>query len=72
MDERLLHYIWQFQQFDHRDLTTTDGSPLSIFHPGHYNLDGGPDFHDGKIQMKHIDLGWQNRNTYQFFRLVKT
>ncbi len=49
MDEKLLHYIWQFQKFDHSNLQTDLGASLSIFNTGHLNTDAGPDFQEAKI-----------------------
>lgn len=51
MKEELLHYIWRYQQYDNRDLLTTAGEDLQIVDPGQYNVDAGPDFLDGQVQV---------------------
>lgn len=56
MQESLLHYIWQFQYFHHEDLKTTTGEPVRIYHPGHRNLDAGPDFSHARIRIG--DMEW--------------
>ncbi|MDQ6815747.1 MAG: DUF2851 family protein [Bacteroidota bacterium] len=49
MNERLLHFIWQFQYFNKSGLHVDDGDQLIIIHPGTYNTHQGPDFRDGKV-----------------------
>ena len=44
MDEQFLYYIWQYKQFNTRNLSTTGGEPVSIIHSGQRNTDAGPDF----------------------------
>ncbi|HXL56181.1 MAG TPA: DUF2851 family protein, partial [Chitinophagaceae bacterium] len=56
MNEKLLQFIWQFQYFNKNDLTVTDGSLLSIIHPGHFNSNQGPDFSEAKIKLN--DTTW--------------
>jgi hypothetical protein len=56
LQERLLHYIWQQQAFDHAHLITEEGEPVEIFHPGYLNQDAGPDFAHSKIKIG--DLEW--------------
>lgn len=51
MTERLLHYIWQFQHFNTRNLQTSQGEPLQILHSGSYNSNQGPDFLNSKIRI---------------------
>lgn len=51
MNEKLLQFIWQFQYFNKNGLTTIDGSPLTIMHPGKFNYDQGPDFSEAKIKL---------------------
>lgn len=51
MTERLLQYIWQFQYFNRTSLYTVEGEPISIFSPGTYNTDQGPDFLNAKIKV---------------------
>jgi len=51
MTERLLQFIWQFQYYNMNDLLTADGEPLSVFSPGTYNTDQGPDFLNARIRI---------------------
>ncbi len=51
MKEKLLQYLWQFQYFNHSELTTINGEPLQIIHPGTINTNQGPDFLDAKIKI---------------------
>lgn len=51
MNESFLHYIWQFQYFDRRNLATTDGEELTIFKTGYSNSNAGPDFLNAKIKI---------------------
>ncbi len=51
MNERLLQYIWQFQYFNKSELKTIAGDPLQIIHPGTSNINQGPDFSEGKINI---------------------
>ena len=50
MNERLLQFIWQFRYFNQSTLSTTDGKPLQIIHPGHLNRNSGPDFSEARIK----------------------
>ena len=54
MKEELLYYIWRFQQFNHNDLSSTNGQSLQIVHPGTLNQDSGPDFFNGLISLDNI------------------
>lgn len=51
MQESFLHYIWQFQYFDKKDLVTTQGETLQVIRPGIHNTNAGPDFSDAKIRI---------------------
>ncbi len=55
MQESFLHYIWQFQYFDKKDLKISSGEKLEIFFPGTHNDDAGPDFSNAKIKLDQID-----------------
>src|SRR5690606_7589823 len=56
MQESFLHFIWQFQYFDKKELLTSEQEPVNIIHPGVYNTDAGPDFSESKIMLK--DMMW--------------
>jgi hypothetical protein len=49
--EKLLHYIWQFQYFNTKQLVTVGGEAVQIIHPGTLNTNQGPDFLDAKIKI---------------------
>jgi len=51
MQEEFLHYIWQYQLFNHSSLKTTDGELISVLNPGFLNTHSGPDFSDAKIRI---------------------
>jgi len=47
--EELLHFIWKYKRFDHRDLKTSDDQSIHIVKYGMHNYGSGPDFHDGRV-----------------------
>ena len=49
--EQLLHYVWKHKLFPLAPLTTTDGRPLEVIHPGLHNHDAGPDFFNAKVKI---------------------
>ena len=55
MNESFLHYIWQFQYFDKRDLKCSSGDEITVFNPGFKNTDAGPDFHNAKLKLGLIE-----------------
>ncbi len=55
MQESFLHYLWQMQYFDKRELKTTEGEKIEVFHPGLLNTDAGPDFSNGRIKIGPMD-----------------
>jgi hypothetical protein len=50
-DEVLLHFIWQFRYYNHRELTTEAGAPIHIHYPGDPNTNQGPDFKNARITI---------------------
>lgn len=56
MNESFLHYIWQFQYFDKKQLTTTQGDPIAISRQGMLNTNAGPDFSNASIKIG--DIQW--------------
>jgi len=55
MNESFLHYIWQFQYFEKKDLVTSNGESISILKTGTLNTDAGPDFFNAKIIIDGIE-----------------
>ncbi|MCB0487526.1 MAG: DUF2851 family protein [Cyclobacteriaceae bacterium] len=55
MQESFIHYLWQFQYFDKKDLKTTNGESLSVFQTGSLNTDAGPDFSSAKVKIDSMD-----------------
>lgn len=54
MNESFLHYIWQFQYFDKKNLRSSSGEEIVVFNPGLKNLHAGPDFYDAKLKIGSI------------------
>ena len=55
MNESFLHYIWQFQYFDKKDLRSSAGEDITIFNPGYKNTHAGPDFYYAKLRIDSIE-----------------
>ena len=51
MRESFLHFLWRRRRFDAQHLTTTDGRPVDIQHPGEWNTDAGPDFFNARVRI---------------------
>ena len=49
--ERLLQTIWQHQRLLREQLTTLDGQPVRVLHPGFRSVEGGPDFRGAMVQV---------------------
>jgi hypothetical protein len=56
LNERLLHFIWQFQYYNKSLLKTDTGELLKIVKPGTYNTHQGPDFAEAVIQIDGLTL----------------
>lgn len=54
VNEELLHFVWQHQFFNRKDLKTQDGQPLLIKRAGTLNRHSGPDFFNGQIRIGSI------------------
>lgn len=59
MDERFLHYVWRFQQFDAGNLFSTSNESVSIFHPGTHNHHSGPDFSEARLKIGPVEWAGQ-------------
>ena len=55
MNEFFLHYIWQFQYFDKKDLRCSTGEAITVINPGFRNTHSGPDFYDAKLKLDSIE-----------------
>ncbi|SFE12243.1 Protein of unknown function [Chitinophaga sp. CF118] len=51
LTEELFQHIWKFRLFTQSGLTTLDGQPLQILHPGIHNNHAGPDFTAARIRI---------------------
>lgn len=51
MTEQLLHYIWQYQHFNSKDMYTTGGEAIQVIHAGMHNKNQGPDFLNAKLRI---------------------
>jgi hypothetical protein len=49
--ERLLQSIWLHQRLCRDKLTTADGEPVKVLHPGFQSVEGGPDFCNAVIRI---------------------
>lgn len=56
MNELLLQMVWREQLFYNQNLKTTSGKPIKIICPGKHNLNAGPDFFNGKIQIGKLTI----------------
>lgn len=57
MSEAFLYFLWQYQYFTKLDLTTTDGDPVQVLHPGFRNHDAGPDFFNARLLINEVEWG---------------
>ncbi len=57
MQEKLLHFIWQYQYFSPDLLSGESGEPIHVIHPGIYNEHAGPDFLDAHVRIG--DVSWR-------------
>ncbi len=55
MQETFLHFLWQFQYFDKKQLKTTDGRPLQVVRPGIWNTNAGPDFTQARVVVDGLE-----------------
>lgn len=55
MHESFLHYLWQMQYFDKKELQTMDGERIEVFNPGFLNTNAGPDFFNARVRIGSID-----------------
>src|SRR5688500_481737 len=55
MNESFLHYIWQFQYFDKKDLCTSTGERITVLNPGFKNTHAGPDFYNAQLKLDAIE-----------------
>lgn len=55
MTEDLLHHIWKFRLFDHKELVTQSGEPVEVLSPGIHNTDSGPDFFNARMRVASTD-----------------
>lgn len=65
MQEAFLHFIWQFQYFNKKDLFTNEGEILNILHPGIPNSDAGPDFTNAKVLIGNVQ--WHGQAEIHIF-----
>jgi hypothetical protein len=57
MPESFLYFLWQYQYFNKLALTTTDGDPVQVLHPGFRNLHSGPDFFNARLLIRDVEWG---------------
>ncbi len=59
MGEDFLHFIWQYQYFNKKNLVTTENEVVNILKPGIYNTASGPDFEGVKVKVGEIEWSGQ-------------
>jgi hypothetical protein len=55
VNEAFLNYLWQFQYFDKKELTTTSGESILVKKTGILNFNSGPDFLQSIIIIQDIE-----------------
>jgi hypothetical protein len=67
--ERVLQSIWHHQRLQRGQLTTIDGRPVRVLHPGFWNHEAGPDFRGAVVQIGEeearsgdIEIDWERQN----------
>jgi hypothetical protein len=50
--ERLLQAVWFHQRLQRDRLVTLDGRRVQVLHPGFWNREAGPDFHQAVLQIE--------------------
>ncbi len=56
MKEDLIQFLWRSKALLDKPLCLTNGKAIEVLHPGHLNVDQGPDFLFAKIKVE--DLIW--------------
>lgn len=51
MTEELLHHVWKYRLFDHKELFTQSGEAVEVIVPGDHNTDSGPDFFNARVKV---------------------
>ena len=52
MNEHFIQFIWKHRLFDSQELRTSDGTSITVLHPGQQNTDAGPDFFNARIKIE--------------------
>jgi hypothetical protein len=55
MSEAFLHYVWQFQYFNKKQLTTVEGEDILVKKPGLLHTDAGPDFSNALLMIDGVE-----------------
>jgi hypothetical protein len=56
ISEDLVVFIWKFQLFNHHQLQTKSGKPLTVLNQGQRQFDSGPDFSNASIKIDELTL----------------
>ena len=51
MPESVLQHIWYYGDFNHKELRTQSGKPISILNPGRWNHNEGPNFLEAVLKI---------------------
>lgn len=55
MPESFLYFLWQYQYFNLLGLTTSEGEPIQVIHPGFRNPNAGPDFLNARLMVSDVE-----------------
>jgi len=51
IQEDFLHFVWQHQYFNSKNITTTEGKSVEVVKPGFHNHLAGPDFKEASLRI---------------------
>lgn len=51
MNEAFLHFVWQYQLFDNKNIKALSGEKITVVKQGFYNTNSGPDFSMAQIYI---------------------
>lgn len=54
MKEDLLHYLWQYQEFNKEQLSTSQNELVLVISVGFHNSDAGPDFINVRVKLANV------------------
>lgn len=55
MSESFIHYVWQLQYYNNATLRSALNEEITVFEPGIYNTNAGPDFYNARIKIDDVE-----------------